>query len=330
MEECTQTLQNQTRNQRVPWKRVDQQDNSLFMRLPLDLLLSVRDHLPPESSAALCLTCKAALDVFEPQDLHEDDLRRIRQQFEREMSERCFYCGQCGHLHRYSKDWRIRDRGIDDELPCEAPRVRIGLWKIGFYHFQLVMNTHLYGPGRGLPASIIESGRDGAWLAQATMAVLDGQLFLSVRYTRTIMGSVGYRLPELELAQQDQPHELKAPWSSTGSCRICLTDYAFKLTCARPPFRNITGPSGLSQIAQPAAYKIEIETYHQLGACRDAFDWMWRCFADESPSCTTRLSQILTDHPPGAIRDRWVEARAQKDEKSQGVGEASVVPTGTQ
>ncbi|KAK8052751.1 hypothetical protein PG996_012052 [Apiospora saccharicola] len=224
------------------------------------------------------------------------------------------------------------------------------------------MNTHLYGPGRGLPTSIIEPGRDGAWRAQATMAVLDGQLFLSVRYTRTIMGSVGYvcfkadldrqrlrfcqhlqshppspwssflvqRLPELELAQEDhQPHEVKAPWCSTGSCRICLTDYKFALTCARPPVRNITGPSGLSQIAQPAVYNIEIETYHQLGACRDAFDWMWRCFADESPSNTTRLSYILTDHPPGAVKDRW-EARAQKDEKGpQGIGKDSVASTRT-
>lgn len=343
-----QIFPSQRQRPREPWKRVDQQDNSSFMNLPLDLLKSIRDHLPPASLATLSLTCKVALDVFEPRDLDEYDLRVIRREFEKHLGGRCYYCWECTYLHRY-------DQSPVVPRLCQDPVINFGAWKFAFYHFQLVMNTHIYGPGRGLTTSIMEPGKVGSWQAEATMAILDGQIFVSARYTRTLMGSIDYihfkthldrkrlrfcqhlqstplsrfspyrvkRLPELRLVQKHQPHYLKSPWNATGACDVCLTDYTFALTCVRPQRRNITERSGLSRIAQPALYKIEIVTYHQLGACRSSFDWIWRCFADVSPTYNTRLSFLNTDHPPGAVKHRW-DARAQKNEKRpQGVSEAS-------
>lgn len=299
------------------------------------------DHLPVETRAALCLTCKAALDVFEPRDLPETDLRHIRRLFEKHLSERYYYCWDCGHLHRYHRgwDWQIKSNQMAFLRPCQFPNVEIGAWKFGFYRFQLVMNAHVYGPGRGLPTSIMESGTIGKWLAEATMAIREDQLFLSVRYTRTFMGSLGYvyfetqldrhrlqfcqhlsnrpspfdpygaqRLPELQLTRktkQGSRQLLRAPWSANGSCRTCLTDYTFALNCARP--RSRIGSS------QQAQYKIEIVTYHQLGACRDPSDWMWQCFAGNPPGQATRQPYLNTDHHPGAVKNRW-DAGVKSDE----------------
>ncbi|KAK7932323.1 hypothetical protein PG985_003035 [Apiospora marii] len=340
----------QPQKPREPWKRVDQQGNSSFMHLPLDVLKSIRDHLPPESRATLSLTCKVALGVFEPQDLPKHVLRSIRRQFEKHLGGRYYYCWGCTYVHCYDQPPAV-------PRPCQDADVEFGAWKFGFYHFQLVMNAHLYGPGRGLPTSIMEAGTVGSWQAEASMAILDGQLFLSARYTRTLTGSIDYvyfqthqdrkrvrfcqhlqstppsmlmsppfvqRLPELELVQKPESRRPKTPWNATGCCSICLTDYTFALTCVRPHGREITQHSGLSRITQPALYSMEIVTYHQLGACRTPFNWMWRCFAKASPSLyDTRLSRCNPGHPPGAVKRRW-DARAQEDEKSpQGAGEGS-------
>ncbi|KAK8070282.1 hypothetical protein PG994_006898 [Apiospora phragmitis] len=63
------------------------------MNLPLDILEAIALHLPPETAVALGLTCKAALDFFEPKrPLRHSQQKLVLQLLERDHGERCYYC----------------------------------------------------------------------------------------------------------------------------------------------------------------------------------------------------------------------------------------------
>lgn len=126
-----------------PLKMINRQSNSLLLSQPLDVLLEIASHLPPETAAALSLTCEVARAVFLPRNPSDADLRAIRHSFEKDVSDGCFYCFNCGKYHRYSKSWRFETNLSYAAVPPYEKRInldRIGVWDFGFHNFQLVMN----------------------------------------------------------------------------------------------------------------------------------------------------------------------------------------------
>ncbi|KAK8085827.1 hypothetical protein PG997_007098 [Apiospora hydei] len=318
MKVIDQVPETQQAGQLVPSKRISHQPSSAFTNLPLDVIMTIQDHLPAETGAYLGLTCRAAMEIFKHQPL------------ERDLSDRFYYCWDCARLHRYSKNWKLAfDQARVALPPCQQRPHSIGAWHFGFHHFQLVMNEYLYGKGRGLPTGILQSGQFGLWSAWPTMAVLDGQVFIKARYLLILSGTWyrfhhqllemdqqrlrfcahldSRRLPELRLVREHRPLERS---DATGYCDTCLTDYRFKLD--RCPF------------PRQGAWDILVTTYHQLGPCRRPDEWMWRCFVGggggddnrsggDGANCTTTRQQYLHgDHPPGAVIGRWDPARAEE------------------
>ncbi|KAK8044031.1 hypothetical protein PG993_004055 [Apiospora rasikravindrae] len=202
-------------------KTIDPQANSLLLNQPLDILLEIASRLPPEAAAALSLTCEAALPVFLPRDSTDPDLRAIRLSLEKEVSDRCFYCFNCGKYHRYAKNWRFETSVLDAQMPtCNPQRYNIGGWIFAFHHFQLVMNEHFYGPGRGLRRPIFvpkwESGGDIWRIKPPKLAILNGQCFLSVRYGARVVGTPEHNRAELRQCTkllQFCRHFDQNPWS---------------------------------------------------------------------------------------------------------------------
>lgn len=324
---------NQPPEPQKPWKTAQSpQSRSLFMNLPLDVLKAIADYLPPACAAALSLTCQAALAVFKPQSpLCDCQLTVFRRQLERDLSESRFFCWDCKQLHRYSKGWRVRSDRPEGLrwVPCQrrSSFERRGPWFFRFQHFQLVMNEHYYGPGRGLPAaSLLEPARFGPWDSQPTLAVLDGQCFLSVQYDVFLGGTraantaaLGGYSPALLFCQ----HLETAPqvWDVTrgglrrslpgprrlrdrqGHCGACLTDYTFEAM-------QWPDPDGRGR----EILAMRVVTYHQLGACRDPRDWIWQAFTSWSPtpSRNLRLARFGTapSCPPGQVKARWDAGRA--------------------
>ncbi|KAK6855011.1 hypothetical protein PG995_008543 [Apiospora arundinis] len=173
----------------------------------------------------LALTCKSAMDLYYPKTpLVWDEITHVRRLIELSVSDRLYYCWDCTYLHHLDqldpKEWRasarentdirshpfaapilttpIIPKNSDDPtnnpyVPyCEytPPTTFFGIWRLGFCHFQLIMNEHLYGPGRGIAPSpgFIEATTIGDWSLKPSVAILDGQLFLSVRYAITVRG----------------------------------------------------------------------------------------------------------------------------------------------
>ncbi|KAK8044042.1 hypothetical protein PG993_004066 [Apiospora rasikravindrae] len=223
--------------QLVPSKVASNQANSAFMNLPLDVIKTIQDHLPPETAAYLGLTCRAAMNIFEHQRLEKD------------LSDRFYYCWDCRRHHRYSRDRIVAfDHNRLVLLSCQKRPNSIGAWHFGFHHFQLAMNEHFYGRGRGLPNWILQSGKFGLWSVWPTLAILDDQLFVEARYLLELSGTLqqirrqlremgrkrlqfcahldSRRLPELRRLREHWP---MAPFEAAGNCSTCLTDYVFYL-----------------------------------------------------------------------------------------------------
>ncbi|KAK8130588.1 hypothetical protein PG999_002968 [Apiospora kogelbergensis] len=336
-----------------------QQSNSLFLNQPLDVLLTISDHLPPEIAAALSLTCKVALAVFKPKNTDANQ-RAIRHAFEKNVSKRCFYCFTCGKYHRYSKSWVFNSyaaHGVPIP-PCQTPRDHvhmIGIWHFAFHHFQLIMNEHIFGEGCGLLQPEFEPNLyygKVVWRYQPTLAILGGQCFLSVRYWADLddtprenasslfrcpdwnmfcyhfnnnrinvpigelpIGVYPRRLPELHILYSKwfvngfKPELEINNYSSQGHCPVCLTDYTFELSR-----RPLPGPAGREK------FRLDIVTYHQLGACRTPDDWKWRAFISKGPESppglVTRQQYIDSEHRPGAVKERWDLGHALSHEEN--------------
>lgn len=330
---------------RKPWKKAQcPQAGSLFLNLPLDIQKVIADHLYPARAAALSLTCQAALAVFKPKSpLRACERTALRLRLERDLSRNHYFCWNCQQLHHYAKHWQARLGWPEDMMwsPCANRLVGIhmvGAWCVGFHHFQLVMNEHYYGPGRGLPAeSILEAGRMKDWYVQPTIAIFEGQCFLSVQYDLRLSG---IREANEAALFQDTPtllfckHLVTSPdvwgdahamwrrglhefrelrdrflfqqvWREEGeiqigkqeSCRACLTDYMFEM-------------AQLPQLLDPGKKILEIKvvTYHQLGVCRKPDDWMWEAFTSSEPTINRERWWgwgKVSLCPPGEVKARW-------------------------
>ncbi|KAK6821832.1 hypothetical protein PG987_014657 [Apiospora arundinis] len=153
---------------------------------------------------------------------------------------------------------------------CEytPPDHFFGIWRLGFRHFQLIMNEHLYGPGRGIALSpgFIEATTIGDWSLKPSVAILDGQLFLSVRYAITVRGPLlqgwphmkGFKfchhlqdsqefwgpqpavhgLPGLQILRewwQSGGARMPSRTHMQGHCDLCLTDYTVRMRRNQDP-----------------------------------------------------------------------------------------------
>ncbi|KAK8112064.1 uncharacterized protein PG998_008521 [Apiospora kogelbergensis] len=211
------------------------------------------------------------------------------------------------------------------------------------------MNKHFYGEGRGLdrPAFHPLQTEDGTIQFQPTIAVLEDQCFLSVRYTVdrweapeylpdilfcSHYGTNAYApsrdfpqgLPELTAFRNAWHHGNEhSRYESQGHCSVCLTDYTFKMSL-RP---RVSRHPRMSSLAVLAEYRIEVVTYHQLGACRTPDDWMWKAFSTTQwgslPDQVTRQQYIDSEHRPGAIKHRWDLGLARKEKRREDAIEAS-------
>ncbi|KAK7931013.1 hypothetical protein PG985_001725 [Apiospora marii] len=330
-----------------PWtKAMSLQADSRFMNLPVDILRVIDDYLPSTSAAPLRVTCQAALGVFWPKwPLRPHERVELRRRLEKDLGASHYFCSNCYHLHRYSQDRPVRLGWPGASPPCRScsrPVKQLAAWYFSFHHFQLVMNEHRYGPGLGLPAaSVLKAGQLGSWHIQPTVAVLDGQCFVSVRYDLRLDGTrqanwaaiyesgPGLRFcKHIETCRdiwkrQDGKGETglaRAPGAPglgektrldrQGSCRDCLTDYTFEM--AQRPSPRAAG--------EGETVEIKIVTYLQLGACRDPEDWMWRAFASrervinrDSPSMFGPCPNAFRLFPPGGVKARWDTGHAVEE-----------------
>ncbi|KAK7943849.1 uncharacterized protein PG986_012962 [Apiospora aurea] len=204
----------------------------------------------------------------------------------------------------------------------------IGGWAFGFHHFQLVMNEHFYGPGRGLHQPIFEPKweREGSiWhMKPPKLTILDDQCFLSAQYEAYVDDGtptqVRTRLSQCHQVLRFCFHFDQSPWRTRGpDGRIYprrlpelqtlwnagedrvdepAREYSSQGSCPicltdyTFEVKRCPGPHPTPVASQsPETYLIKIVTYQQLGACRTPDDWMWQAFAKIS---TTREPHLVT------------------------------------
>ena len=144
---------------------VNTQANCLLLNQPVDIVFQILEHLPPESSVAFSLTCKAAYSGFfqrMKQGLDVTAKQNLLPFLEESLSKDFFFCHNCAKLHPLDPAW-TRDPGSNPvhrphlgpgggqpQLPCK-PRIHTpGGLGIGFHHIKLATNAHLWGSGHGM------------------------------------------------------------------------------------------------------------------------------------------------------------------------------------
>jgi hypothetical protein len=169
-------------------RRLDLSATSPLLSQPLDILFLILESLPPESAVALSLTCKSAFHAFFPaagRRLDAKSRQHLLEWLERSVSRSHYFCHSCTQLHRFSSSWKP---SLDCILtctyhgpPCRSDLVWFGGLQVGFHLVRLVMNAHLFGPGRGLRLCQLEIQKQrclGHWETNSVARVLDGQLYL--------------------------------------------------------------------------------------------------------------------------------------------------------
>ncbi|KAI1465378.1 uncharacterized protein F4812DRAFT_438488 [Daldinia caldariorum] len=69
--------------------------------------------------------------------------------------------------------------------PCRSRIIGLGGLYIGFHHARLVMNAHLFGPGRGLNLEKLQFNSlrlENSWVTSSAARIIDGQLFLRLTH----------------------------------------------------------------------------------------------------------------------------------------------------
>ncbi|KAF4513062.1 hypothetical protein G6O67_000384 [Ophiocordyceps sinensis] len=311
---------------------------SRVLQLPADVLLLICDQLETPEALTMSLTCKSVFALRPAMcrcrcKLSPPDRKRFLLLLEADprMGRGVFYCHACNSLHPFQRDWgprsepeagRARRCGVRDRFaPAGNP------FGLSYHHARLVVNEHLYGPGRGLalasicvahterrPATTILCTTD-ARISRGELLLLRTYAFavadLDVSEFRRGGGPRDFRLcehtcffphssssPYRQHIPQLQPprsgHQAFPPChDAPGSCGLCLMDYV--ITVAPEP--------------DDAAWHVTIKAYHQLGACRSPDDWKWARFSEANrphlffPNRPNRRSSTLG---AGAVMRQWL------------------------
>lgn len=327
-----------------------------FLQLPADVVLLICDQLETPEAVAMSLSCKSVYGLrvaMGPwrRKMAPEERRRLLLLLEADacMGRRVFYCHACNSLHPFRRDWGPRAEseaggrhhcGVRDRFaPAGNP------FGLSYHHARLVMNEHLYGPGRGLALASIcvrhtEPRPATSILCTIDAQVKDGELLLLRTYAFTVAddavsefrrggGPRDFRLCEHTCFF---PHSSSSPYrqhipqlqppatghlafppcqDAPGSCRLCLMDYVITVA------------------ASSSAWQVIIKAYHQLGACRSPDDWKWARFSEANrphlffPNRPNRRGSAFA---PGAVRRRWL-GEPTSDADATGAGrEGSPMP----
>ncbi|KAK7976851.1 DNA repair helicase RAD25 [Apiospora arundinis] len=207
------------------------------------------------------------------------------------------------------------------------------------------MNEHLYGPGRGIALSpgFIEATTIGDWSLKPSVAILDGQLFLSVRQEFWGPQPAVHGLPGLQMLRewwQSGGARMPSRTHMEGHCDLCLTDYTVRMrrnqdpVPQQPTIRDLEydaeahslNPRGRRNGLLPNKTDVDVEivTYHQLGAFRTPQDWMWRAFTERTTEFQEEhMSFLYAGHAPGSVKKRWERGVAAKRKQIRASGKTS-------
>ncbi|KAK3369715.1 hypothetical protein B0T24DRAFT_669090 [Lasiosphaeria ovina] len=155
-----------------PTPECDLQQGSCLAQQPVDILLEIADHLPPESQVCLALSCRAFFNFFgveavkrvaKQRPVHRQPARRkLLLLLEKDIGDRYLYCHRSNMLNRFTirspQQARLKDFRLTKACCQWEDRLypRRQSW-LRFHHVRAVTNSHWLGPGAGLPAELFTS-----------------------------------------------------------------------------------------------------------------------------------------------------------------------------
>jgi hypothetical protein len=324
---------------------VDPQATSLLLCQPLDILFQIFEYLPPESFVAVALTCKLAFHSFFPvvkDHLDNQGLQNLLLLLEESVSRDHFFCYNCTQLHRFSPYWAPGHRRKDIREPrCKPDTINLGDLFIGSHHVRLIMNAHLFGPGRGLSISRLETKIPPYWEGWETRTVariVQNQLLLRVSH-RLILHQKGQlhnrpieSIMLMYYRRNICPHITTHPYRRYGGSpnnsrqipELSPSDPRFTHnnnileSCDNVPgscHMCLTDFTTTIKLRRANASGSELElldvaitAYHQLGGCRSPLDWQWQMISaqpsNHRPELITR-AQRGSCYEPGIVRRQW-------------------------
>ncbi|KAK4223551.1 hypothetical protein QBC38DRAFT_425299 [Podospora fimiseda] len=298
--------------------------SSLFLNLPVDLVLLFCKFLPSSSTLTLSLTYKTLYALITSQNVKLLGLRfgldrSERQAFllllEKDLGHHRYYCQFCFALHRFSPG-----EGPTGRLTCNTSFClsKNGI-HISFHHVRLVMNRHFYGPPNGIPL-------DGFQIEFATnfgsipvnekwsTKIFQNELLLSCTRTLRGVGEPEKCLAELRnLPFQHQSSVCRHVSIASAlsplpdrvvqkqelfSCNWCFSD--FETTVDRH-----WSEYGYDISRKKVCWTITLTSYHCLGKGRPSFpcdEAKWYAFTGWYTGDISRDMQCPT------LREQWQES----------------------
>lgn len=177
---------------------------SLFLELPIDIILLVVEHLrqTPESILILALTCKTLRKLLIPSaptlaSPARDSLLILLEK-DSGIGGQAYFCPICHALHSFSPSWgpltyehTLFNREYRYLRPCYADlcfSLRLERYRLGYHHARLVMNRHLHGAPCGLPLQNLDAASIPGlivpqWRQTWSARVIENELFLCAIHT---------------------------------------------------------------------------------------------------------------------------------------------------
>jgi len=304
-------------------------DKPLFLRLPLDVILAITDHLKPEDIFLLSLSCTTLLaSLSRPKwdDLPTAGKNRFLEALVRDMTRTHYFCPECSQLLVYDEAdvfklnadyhdrlWKGRKCWLDSFFP-------MSFWganclKLDYHFAHQVMNRHFFGAPAGLPTEILDS-ETWAYFPYDMDRPLNNQLRWDVRVGARIINDELYlaAVHRLKLFKYSPccPALLTAPWL----CRhldaadwettkpktmlgLHIPNKAWHRSCQHCPSDFTYEISSFDG----CWLNLTIQGFHLLGGARRMADWRQRLW-------TRRVSEKvdtcgIASYAAGAIKNAW-------------------------
>lgn len=167
-------------------------DRSLFLDLPMDIIVLILDRLTIAERVCLALTCRGLCKSLFPRGFYPNNLSsRVGPLLEKDVPG-LFYCHVCAKLH----GWQT---GIDRHCRSKSINVFGGMntrYKLPYLAARLLVNNSIYGPSHRFPIHNIEENQHftfpyskkykGIDYSQFwRVKVIDGELYVKTTYIIT-------------------------------------------------------------------------------------------------------------------------------------------------
>ncbi|KAF2473918.1 uncharacterized protein BDR25DRAFT_332663 [Lindgomyces ingoldianus] len=331
------------RNSLTTTSDMPQWQSAPICKLPIEIIQQIASYLSPPCGASFCLSTRYIYYAVGTQHLStflSFGTSKLENRKNIEVLERAFpsnwYCAWCDKFHAHDQASGPKNCDGETKRDCNEYSSYLHAGKdyvLTYHHVRLAMNRHLWGLKYGIPIS------DLSYSAQRTSKlfkekvptnlsisakIVSGHLLLHSAFTialplaaterKSFYPKLQAALPQIIFGHRNDNSGHSGLMTSVYQalckhskyniqlCSTCATDYLVRV---HPPSST---PTSTSSSSSPSEHiQLSIQTWRDLGTCRNPFDACWRAHGEigDSPPGFGGDIVRLTSYKAGEIREAF-------------------------